>query len=55
MDAVNMLKGLSGLSKTHPVTMPDFIIGYEKKDITLAIKPYLISISYTDYLREQSD
>lgn len=55
MDAVNMLKGLSGLSKTHPVTMPDFIIGYEKKDITLAIKPYLISISYTDYLGEQSD
>ena len=55
MDAVNMLKGFSGLSKTHPVTMPDFTIEYEKKDITLAIKPYLISISYTDYLGEQSD
>lgn len=55
MDALSLLTGVSSLGRTHPVTMPDFTIGYEKKDITLAIKPYLLSINYTDYLGEQSD
>ena len=39
----------------HPVTMPDFVIKYEGKDITADIKLYLISINYTDNLGGQSD
>ena len=39
----------------HPVTMPDFVIKYEGKDITADIKSYLISIHYTDNLGGQSD
>lgn len=50
-DAVSMLGGQS----THPVTLPDFTIKYEQKDITADIKPGLISIEYTDYLGDQSD
>lgn len=46
--------GLSG-GGSHPVTRPDFVIAYEQKDITGDIAPYLLSISYTDYLEGQSD
>lgn len=49
------LNGLAGSANTHPVTLPDFQIRYEQKDITADIKPYLIGISYTDYLGDQSD
>lgn len=34
---------------------PKFAVIYEKKDITNAITPFLLEISYTDYLSEQSD
>lgn len=58
MDALNLLQSFGALTTggvTHPVTMPDFVIKYEQKDITSDIKPYLLSISYTDYLGGQSD
>ena len=48
-------KGLDGSGSTHPVTMPDFVLSYEDKDITADVAPYLISFSYTDYLEGQSD
>ena len=40
---------------THPVTRPDFTLAYEGKDITADIAPYLLSLSYTDFLEGQSD
>ena len=49
------LNGLAGSGNSHPVTRPDFVLSYEQKDITADIAPYLISLSYTDYLGEQSD
>ena len=39
----------------HPVTLPGVVLKYEQKDITADIKPYLMSVSYTDYLGGQSD
>ena len=39
----------------HPVTLPEVVLKYEQKDITADIKPYLMSVSYTDYLGGQSD
>ena len=55
--AVDFAGGLAGggSGNTHPVTMPDFTIAYEQKDITADIKPYLLTISYTDFLGGQSD
>ena len=53
MDALSAflkLKGLDG-GNTHPVTMPDFVLSYEDKDITVDVAPYLISFSYTTILR----
>ena len=58
MDALGAFlksKGLDGGGSTHPVTMPDFVLSYEDKDITADVAPYLISFSYTDYLEGQSD
>ena len=59
MDAMTILQTLSGLSvasgNTHPVTMPDYLIKYEGKDITADLKYSLLGISYTDYLGGQSD
>ena len=61
MDALNTLGAIASTidgassGSTHPVTMPDFVIKYEGKDITADIKPYLISINYTDNLGGQSD
>lgn len=57
MDALSAFLKLKGLDSgnTHPVTMPDFVLSYEDKDITADIAPYLISFSYTDYLEGQSD
>ncbi|SAY50941.1 phage late control D family protein [Neisseria weaveri] len=58
MDALSVLtnlNGLGGAANTHPVTKPDFVLKYEQKDITGDIEPYLLSITYTDYLGEQSD
>lgn len=37
------------------VAKPDFSLFYEKADITVEIEPYLIELSYTDYLEGQSD
>lgn len=34
---------------------PKFAVIYEQKDITNAITPYLLEITYTDYLSDQSD
>lgn len=34
-------KGLDGGGSTHPVTMPDFVLSYEDKDITADVAPYL--------------
>lgn len=45
----------SGSPNSHPVTLPDVVLKYEQKDITADIKPYLVSVSYTDYLGDQSD
>ena len=55
--AVDFAGGLAGggSGNTHPVSMPDFTIAYEQKDITADIKPYLLTISYTDFLGGQSD
>lgn len=57
MDALSDFLNGSGLAtaNVHPVTKPDFLLAYEQKDITADIKPYLLSLSYTDYLGEQSD
>lgn len=58
MDALSAfinLNGLAGSGNTHPVTKPDFVLKYEQKDITGDIEPYLLSLTYTDYLGEQSD
>ena len=62
MSAINLPSGLSGLfsgslnsGNTHPVTLPDVLIKYEQKDITSDIRPYFLSLSYTDYLEGQSD
>lgn len=58
MDALTIfpeLGSMAGVATSHPVTLPDFVIKYEQKDITLDIKPGLISIEYTDYLGDQSD
>ena len=67
MDALNILGSIASAASaasafgaaqaagTHPVTLPDFVIKYEQKDITSDIKPYLLGISYTDYLGGQSD
>ena len=60
MDALSVLQSFAGLAgvddgRTHPVTLPDYIIQYEQKDITADLKPYLLGISYTDYLGGQSD
>ena len=49
MDALGAFlksKGLDGGGSTHPVTMPDFVLSYEDKDITADVAPYLISFSY---------
>ena len=55
--AADFVGGLAAAQggQTHPVTTPDFVISYEQKDITADIKPYLLSLSYTDYLGGQSD
>ena len=59
MDAMTILHTLSGIAgasgNTHPVTMPDYVIKYEGKDITDDLKFSLLSINYTDYLGGQSD
>ena len=58
MDALGaflQLNGLAGGGNSHPVSAPDFVIAYEQKNITADIKPYLLSISYTDYLGGMSD
>ena len=56
MTILQTLSGLAGASgNTHPVTMPDYVIKYEGKDITADLKYSLLSISYTDYLGGQSD
>lgn len=34
---------------------PKFAVIYEQKDITSAITPFLLEITYTDYLSDQSD
>lgn len=54
MVALNLLSG--SLNPTqHPVTKPDFVLQYEQKDITADIAPYLLSLTYTDYMAGQSD
>lgn len=59
MDALSLIERaaglLSGSGGTHPVTLPAVQISYEQKDITADITPYLLSLSYTDYLGGQSD
>lgn len=45
-----MVKG-----ESMSVPIPDFSLRYEKADITAEIEPYLIELSYTDYLEGQSD
>lgn len=61
MDALNFVGSIASAfgemqaAGTHPVTLPDYVIKYEQKDITSDIKPYLKGISYTDYLGGQSD
>lgn len=57
MDALSAFLKLKGLDSgnIHPVTMPDFALGYEDKDITADVAPYLIAFTYTDYLEGQSD
>lgn len=37
------------------VPMPDFELKYEGKNITENIKPFLLDLTYTDYLSDQSD
>lgn len=37
------------------VPMPDFELKYEGKNITENIKPFLVDLTYTDYLSDQSD
>lgn len=58
MDALNnfMPNNLAWLNtSTHQLTLPNFTLQYEKKDITEDVKLYLLSIEYTDFLGEQSD
>ena len=57
MSILDILSTLNatGSGNTHPVTMPDYVIKYEGKDITADLKYSLLSISYTDYLGGQSD
>ncbi|MFC3873812.1 phage late control D family protein [Neisseria musculi] len=58
MDALSAflkLNGLAGGGNTHPVTKPDFTLKYGQKDITGDVEPYLLSLTYTDYLGGQSD
>ena len=50
-----LLSGSLNSTASHPVTLPKVIIKYEQKDITSDIQPYLLSVSYTDYLEGQSD
>ena len=54
MGLLDLLQGMQS-GNTHPVTMPDYLIKYEGKDITTDLKHYLLGISYTDYLGGQSD
>lgn len=49
------MPSLSGNAASHPVTLPDVVLKYEQQDITEDIRPYLLSVNYTDYLGEQSD
>lgn len=44
-----------GGGRSHPVTRPDFVLEYEQTDITADIRPYLLSLSYVDFLGGQSD
>lgn len=37
------------------VQAPDFELLYDKKQITQHVKPYLLRLTYTDYLSDQSD
>lgn len=55
LEAYLKLNGHSGSGNTHPVTRPEFTIAYEGKDITADIAPYLLSLTYTDFLGGQSD
>lgn len=50
-----LLSGSLNSTASHPVTLPKVIIKYEQNDITSDIQPYLLSVSYTDYLEGQSD
>lgn len=54
MVTLNLLSGSLNPNQ-HPVTRPDFILSYEQKDITADIAPYLLSLTYTDYMAGQSD
>jgi phage protein D len=49
------VEALSDLLKISGVPTPKTIIVYEGKDITLAISPALIEISYTDNMEGESD
>ncbi|WP_296663512.1 phage late control D family protein [Paraburkholderia sp.] len=51
MDAINDLAPVAAAA----VPMPIFVLMYEQKDITNDVTPYVISVSYTDYLDGQSD
>lgn len=57
MDVLGAFLQQAGLASAnvHPVTRPDFLLAYEQQDITADIKPYLLSLTYTDYLGGQSD
>ncbi|ATD64887.1 phage late control D family protein [Neisseria weixii] len=57
MDVLGAFLQQAGLvsANVHPVTQPDFLLAYEQQDITADIKPYLLSLTYTDYLGGQSD
>ena len=54
MVTLNLLSGSLNPNQ-HSVTRPDFILSYEQKDITADIAPYLLSLTYTDYMAGQSD
>lgn len=49
-----LLSGSLNSTASHPVTLPKVIIKYEQKDITSDIQPYLLSVSYTDYLETKT-
>lgn len=38
-----------------PVRQPVWVLTYEKKDISAQIGPYILAVTYTDYLSGQSD